>query len=223
MQLLINDTETIGLHPPAPPASGVVEVAYVVINSDTLEVEEEFCSRVNPGAPIHPKASEVHGIYDEDVVNEPELSAIFHRTEPTISIGHSTSFDIKFLAPHYENLVGSLCTLALSRQYFPDAPNHKLGTMATYLGLPPAKAHSALGDVHTTLHLLRILVDKSGRTLEKLITAARKPKHIHTMPFGKHKGMLIHSLPFKYVSWFLEQEIDQDLRYSLEQYMKAKA
>lgn len=218
----MNDTETIGLNPPAQPASGVVEVAWARIDAMTLEIVDEFVSRVNPGCEIDPRASAVHGIYAADIVNEKSLAELFNPKGATVSIGHNTSFDIKFLSPYYENLSGSLCTLALARQYIKDSPNHKLGTLVQHLGLTGGKAHSALGDVHSTVQLLKVLVDKAGRDLPTLVAAARRPKQILVMPFGKFKGQQILTLPLWYVSWFLEQEIDEDLRLSLKTSLKTR-
>ena len=222
MRFLVTDTETVGLHPPKQPASGVVEVAYLDVDMDTLELKGEFCSRVNPGCEIHPKASEVHGIYDADVQHSPALGEVFNFKDAVLNAGHNSAFDIKFLAPYYENLAGSLCTLALARQYVPDSPNHKLGTLIDYLGLPKGKAHNALADCHMTLALLRYIVEKSGRSLSAHISAARKPKILHTMPFGKFKGAKLATLPKWYIDYFADKEIDQDLRYSFDLILKTR-
>ena len=54
VKFIISDTETVGLHPPPAPASGVVEVAYLELDMDTLEITNEVYSRVNPGDFHHP-------------------------------------------------------------------------------------------------------------------------------------------------------------------------
>lgn len=222
MKCLIVDVESTGLNPPPAPASGVVEVAYLEIDADTLEIKDEFYSRVNPGCDIHPKASEVHGIYDEHVRDSPKLGEVFNIKDPVLNVGHNCTFDVKFLAPYYDNLVGSLCTLALARQYITDSPNHKLGTLVEHLGLPKGNAHNALADCHMTYHLLRHIVDKSGRSLQAHIAAAKKPKVVMTMPFGKYKGQKINTLPLWYIEYFRDKEIDQDLRYSFDQTLKMR-
>ena len=132
------------------------------------------------------------------------------------------SFDLKFLATRYDNLVGSLCTLALARQYIHDSPNHKLGTLVEHLGLPKGNAHNALADCHMTRHLLIYLIEKSGRSLQAHIAAARKPKVVMTMPFGKFKGQRIATLPKWYIDFFADKEIDPDLRYSFDQALKMR-
>jgi DNA polymerase III subunit epsilon len=57
------------------------------------------------------------------------------------------------------------CTVRLSRRLYPEAPNHRLGTLAAWHQLPDTgRAHRALADATTTAHLLlRILDDLSRR------------------------------------------------------------
>lgn len=221
-RFILSDTETVGLNPPAAPASGVVEVAYLELDMNTLEIKNEVYSRIQPGCLIHPEASKVHGIYDADVIHSPKLGEVYHIPEAAVHCGHNAPFDLKFLAQHYDNLVGALCTLALSRQYIHDSPNHKLGTLVDHLGLPKGNAHNALADCHMTRHLLMYIVEKTGRSLQAHIAAARKPKVLMTMPFGKYKGQKIATLPKWYIDYFADKEIDPDLRYSFDQALKMR-
>ena len=100
MKLLITDTETVGLNTPPQPASGIVEVAYLEIDGNTLKVVDEFYSRINPGCPIAAGASGVHGIFDKDVAGSPTMSEAFSVKDSVINIGHNSSFDLKFLSPY---------------------------------------------------------------------------------------------------------------------------
>ena len=222
MKFLISDVESTGLHPPPAPASGVVEVAYLELDMNTLEILDEGYSRVNPGCPIHPEASKVHGITDADVIHAPKLGEVYKFEDAVIHSGHNSSFDLKFLAGQYDNLIGSLCTLALARQYIHDSPNHKLGTLVDHLGLQKGQAHNALADCHMTRHLLIHIIEKSGRDLKAHIAAARKPKVIMQMPFGKYRGQKIATLPRWYIDYFADKEIDPDLRYSFDQALKMR-
>ena len=218
----ILDTETAGLAPPKTGGSGLVELAYMQIDPETLEDLGGEHFRINPECDIQPGAQAAHGISYEEVKDAPVMEPLFP-DESVVVIAHNASFDLRFVGRYIDNLAGSLCTLALARQYVPDAPNHKLGTLVDHLWLPSGKAHSALGDVMSTHYLLKELVKRSGRTLDTLISAAVKPKVIHTMPFGKHKGVPIINLDKGYVEWFLRQDIDKDLRASLEMSLKVRA
>jgi len=222
VKFIISDTETVGLNPPPAPASGVVEVAYLELDMNTLEILDEGYSRVQPGCLIHPEASKVHGISDADVIHAPKLGEVYKFEDAVIHSGHNAPFDLKFLAGQYDNLIGSLCTLALARQYIHDSPNHKLGTLVDHLGLQKGQAHNALADCHMTRHLLIHIIEKSGRDLKAHIAAARKPKVVMQMPFGKYKGQKIATLPRWYIDYFADKEIDPDLRYSFDQALKMR-
>ena len=222
VKFIISDTETVGLNPPPAPASGVVEVAYLELDMNTLEILDEGYSRVQPGCLIHPEASKVHGITDADVIHAPKLGEVYKFEDAVIHSGHNSSFDLKFLAGQYDNLIGSLCTLALARQYIHDSPNHKLGTLVEHLRLPKGNAHNALADCHMTRHLLIHIIEKSGRDLKAHIAAARKPKILYVLPFGKYKGQKIATLPRWYIDYFADKEIDPDLRYSFDQALKMR-
>lgn len=213
------DAETTGLVRPEPPASGVVEVGAIQIDPITLDVLGTGCSRVNPGCPIEPGASSIHGIYDKDVEDEDYLGQVWGVDGPIVMGGHNHKYDYAYLAPYCKDIRGGFCTVELSRKYLRGAPNNKLQTLADYYNLPRGKAHSALGDCETGLALLRLIVHESGLTLPELIESAKAPRLILVMPFGRHKGKSIHDLPLSYVSWFLEQDIERDLRHSLEQTM----
>lgn len=62
------------------------------------------------------------------------------------------------------------CTLLLARRLYPQAPNHKLGTLASWHALPDCgRAHRALADALTTAHLLiRMQQDLAARLTGEL-------------------------------------------------------
>jgi exodeoxyribonuclease X len=205
----ILDTETASLQ------SGVVELALLHIDSN-LNVIGEFHTRVNPERPIEPGAFAVHGISDADVADAPTLAQIPELSLVTMAVAHNYPFDSRVLKGHLK-AEASLCTLSLSRQYLKGTTNHKLETLKKELSLPDQKSHSALGDVYTTLDLLRHLLPMTGVPLETLFKRAAQPKLIHRMTFGKHKGLLLSQVPPEYRAWLLGQEnLDKDLKYTLE-------
>ena len=205
----ILDTETASLH------SGVVELALLHIDTE-LNVLGEFHTKVNPERPIEPGAFAVHGISDADVADAPTLAQIPELSLVTHAVAHNYPFDSRMLKGRL-NAEASLCTLSLSRQYLKGTANHKLENLKRELGLPDQKSHSALGDVYTTLDLLRHLLPLTGVPLDTLFKRAAQPKMIHRMTFGKHKGLLISQVPADYRAWLLGQEnLDKDLKYTLE-------
>ena len=43
----------------------------------------------------------------------------------------------------------------------------------------------------------------------------------HKMPFGKHKGMKMEDVPVDCLQWLAGTDLDEDLRYTVEQILKA--
>lgn len=221
IKLIVADTETCGFNPPKAPASGVVQVAFAEID-DSCNVLDMKASLINPGAPIDPGAAAVHGIWDADVEYAPKLEDVFAPADPVVLIGHNVPFDFKFLGRYIDNLAGTLCTLQQARLHIRNTKNHKLQTLADELNLERGEAHDAGGDVITTISLLKHLCEVTGRTVTQMWQAGRKPAVHHVMPFGKHKGEKLTNLPLNYIRWFLDQEIDQDLRMSFEMQLKLR-
>ena len=210
---LIADTETASL------SGGVVELAWLWINSE-FKVLDSRCYRVNPGRKIEPEARAIHGISDEDVADCPHLSQITagFRKMPAVSvIGHNVSFDIGVLRGTIP-VARSLCTLNMAWRYIHGVPNHKLETLQGVLNFPEQKSHSALGDVHTCLDLLKHLCSITDCDIEGLYKRQENPMLMSVMPFGKYKGQLILNVPSGYREWMLKQDMPPDLAYTLKTY-----
>jgi exodeoxyribonuclease X len=41
------------------------------------------------------------------------------------------------------------------------------------------------------------------------------------MPFGKHKGLKMEEVPIDYLQWLSGTDLEEDLRYTIEQYLGA--
>jgi exodeoxyribonuclease X len=207
----IIDCETTGLH-----KAKACEVAWVAID-ENFNILEEQVHRVNPEMPIEEGASAIHGIYNDDVANCPTIDKIMKGfPEKLCFIGHNVRYD--------QGVLGSviswnseLCTLALARRWIKDSPNHKLVTLKHHLKLSEQVSHSALGDCHTSLEVLKHVAALAGRNLVQLIELESKPKMLNTIPFGRHKGKLFSDIPKPYRTWLLAQEdLHKDIRYTLE-------
>lgn len=205
----ILDTETGSLQ------GGVCEIAWLQVD-ENLTVLAEFHSLVNPERPIEEGAKAIHGISDSDVEFAPTMSEIATKIPAGINlIGHNCSFDMRMIKPHIVP-VRALCTLELARTYVKGTTNHKLETLQKELNLPLQKSHSALGDVHTTRDLLVHILPLTGVSLEILFQRQAEPKILSKMPFGKHKGKTMLQVPREYRNWLLTQEIDANLKFTLE-------
>ena len=75
-------------------------------------------------------------------------------------VAHNASFDRRFWVAELERAdrpAGEpfACTMLLSRRLYPQAPNYKLGSLASLHALPSAgRAHRALADAETAAWLL---------------------------------------------------------------------
>lgn len=211
MNYHILDTETSGLSKDA----GVCEIAWLEVDKD-LNIISEFCTLVNPEVPIEEGAMRIHGITEDDVLGKPTLAEVASCFNGPIQlVGHNCAFDMRMVKSAIQ-VESQICTLKLAREFIKNTTNHKLETLQKELNLPPQDSHSALGDVHTCRDLLLYLRENHGVTLEETAARLSIPKLLHTMPFGKHKGRVIANIAPDYRAWLLTQEIDADLRFTLE-------
>jgi DNA polymerase III epsilon subunit family exonuclease len=182
-RLAVLDTETTGLDPGQ--GHGLVEVACVAL--DGGEIGETWSTLVDPGRPIPPDASAVHGITDRMVRDAPGPAVVAaeleRRCAGRVLVFHNVAFDLPFLdafmrsAGHGPLLHAVVDTLGLARGFFGQGGN-SLGALATRFGLPAEAAHRALGDALTTARLLRVLAarwesERGVRTVAELAAASQ--------------------------------------------------
>lgn len=216
MRYFIGDTETTGLK-----RAKVVELAFIEIDPETMEIMQSWESLIDPEIPIEPGAQAIHGITAEMVADAPTIeeyvSVILGSRfeEPCVLAGHNVQFDKPFFEP-VMRIEQTFCSLALCRRLFPTGPaNHKLGTMKAYLELEGGPEHRAMGDVLTVHQMLRKLLPTTGKTL---LQHLQVPAHtVYTMPWGDHQGKALMDVPLQYRTWLLSINIDADLRRSLMQ------
>lgn len=181
--VLAVDTETTGMNP----ADGhrLVEVARVAVVGGALG--EEWSTLMNPGRPIPPDATRVHGISDAMVASAPAAAAVGRELREALAdhplVFHNAPFDLPFLlqlfreagaAPLLNPIVD---TLGLARGLFGTGSN-ALGALAAKLSLPKETAHRALGDTRTTARLFVELAarwerEKGVRSLLELAAASQ--------------------------------------------------
>ncbi len=183
---VVFDTETTGL---TPSTDEIVQIAAVrLVNGRRVE-GEVFDTLVNPGRPIPPGSTEVHGITDSMVVGAPDIGtagAQFHRfAQGAVLIAHNAPFDMEFLRRH-EAAIGArfdnpiLDTVLLSAVVFGQQEAHSLDALTARLGITiPAEArHTAIGDTVATadafLKLLPMLRARGFATFGEVLTEVRR-------------------------------------------------
>lgn len=207
-KIYLVDTETCGFAVPST-GSAVVQLAWLELDEDGEVVNEE-CHIVKPTVPISPEATAVHGYLDSDVANAPSIDTIWR--EPDVFIAYNAGFDARHLRVTNAQIVD---VLKLARRYFPNLPNHKLGTVAQHVGTPIQKAHDALSDCRAALSVLKYIQVNSERGMTEIVDTPAQ--NVHIMPFGVHKGKAVADLPAPYARYLLGlNDLDADLRRTLE-------
>lgn len=156
----VMDFETTGLSPAL--GARPTEIAIVII--DDYKIVDRFQSLMNPGVSIPHEIQILTGITNDMVRQAPKVEAVmrdavqFVGTHPIVA--HNAAFDSKFWDTELQRIQKKrwqefACSMLLARRIFPEAPNHKLGTLVQTLGLPATgRYHRALADAEATAHLL---------------------------------------------------------------------
>lgn len=167
-QWLLVDTETTGIGSDA----RIVELAMVTLHQGC--VVQERHTRVNPGIPIPPEASAVHGITDADVRDCPTMAQLAERcvvrarNYPVI-VAYNAPFDMDRLC--YEcpgwagvlNEVPVLDVLPLMKvvdRFAKGKGRFRLGAVCERHGIDLTNAHSAVADATAAGRLLWMFRDR---------------------------------------------------------------
>jgi len=148
------DVETTGL---SPRAARVCEVAAInFCGADRLGTLSEL---VNPGMPIPPEVSRIHGITDTMVKDSPSFGGVAPRLlallENSVIVAHNAEFDLKFLQAECERVglrfpkLYVVDTLLIARKNWKFQSN-RLGNIAAELNISSEGWHRALNDVEMT-------------------------------------------------------------------------
>lgn len=175
---------------------------------------------VNPGIPIPPETSEIHGITDEKVANEPTFKELAKTVYDMISDSdlagyNSNKFDIPLLA---EEFLRADIDFDMSKKKAVDVQNifHRMeqrtltAAYKFYCGKDLTNAHSAEADTQATYEILEAQIEKyeelqadvdflsefSNRQrvadFAGFIAYDKEDKEIFT--FGKYKGRLVEDV-----------------------------
>jgi DNA polymerase III epsilon subunit-like protein len=202
------DVETTGLDPKS---DRVVEIGCVRLRGG--RIVERFGSFVNPGRPIPPHASAIHGIFDCDVAAAPTLTNLRSRivglADQAVVVAHNARFDLGFL-PFIADRP-ALCTLQLARRLV-DAPNYRNETLRDFLQIRSngrqAPAHRAQADVEVTAAVLLELLRRFREgphepTVSAVFASLAKPAFLERFVFGAHRGKAMRAVPTSYLRWIL--------------------
>lgn len=158
--LAVIDFETTGISPDR--GDRATEVAIVMVEDG--KVVDRFQSLMNAGVQIPAFITQLTGISNAMVAAAPDAAEVMAQASRFVGdapmVAHNAAFDRKFWVGELARLglpaaQPFACTLLISRRLYPQAPNHKLGSLVDYHRLPrTGTAHRALADAEMAAELL---------------------------------------------------------------------
>ena len=150
----------------------IIELAAVAFRTDG-RVLGTFEQLIDPGVPIPPLLTRIHGITNEMVAGKPTIERVLPEFLSFIGDGtllaHNAPYDISMLLVPLMRLTGGIApgnlvldTCALARTVFPGVANYKLSTVAQLLRIPTGTAHRALSDVHACKGIFEKMLERRG-------------------------------------------------------------
>jgi DNA polymerase-3 subunit epsilon len=164
------DVETTGLESST---DRVIELGIVVGRRGAIVAQQNWL--LNPGRPINPEASAVHGITDADVADKPTFEAVAHEIAALLTgavpAAYNAPFDRAFLRAEFGRVAGMATAvppalrtevewidpLVWAREIFRDEKSRSLGNIAARLGIALENAHRAADDATAALQVLNAL------------------------------------------------------------------
>ena len=157
--VVVLDFETTGLSPNL--GDRAIEIGAVRIQGGV--VIDRFQQLMNPGFRISSFIESYTGITNQMLRTAPPCGEVMDAFAAFIGgdnlVAHNAAFDQRFLDAEFarigRNYTGELaCSLLVARRIYPQAPNHKLGSLVAYRNLrAEAVFHRALADSEMTARL----------------------------------------------------------------------
>lgn len=181
LPVAVFDFETTGVNPQE---CRVVELSIVHLDLGKGNAKEVYSCRLNPGVPIPEGASNVHGIYDQDVVDCQTFAEAWpdireHLTGRVLS-AYNLSFDWTLLNCEYRRSrlwhptvsersdfgfqFFGFCGLVMSRaldDHLRGKGSHRLSTVCDRRGIVLDNAHTASSDALATAVLIEVLLKEA--------------------------------------------------------------
>lgn len=192
LPLAVIDTETTGKDP----ARGDRIIEFAVVWIDRGEVTGRHAVLVDPGIPIPPESTAVHGISDADVKGKPRWDAVAKQVATLVGgripVAYNAAFDRTFvysemrragitpgpdrgLAPALRTTVEWIDPLVWARALQSGEKGFKLGDVAARLNIALEKAHRATDDAEAAARVLLALL--SGGTMQYREVVQKQREH----------------------------------------------
>ncbi len=164
--VIILDFETSGLSPQY--GDRAIEIGAVLIEAG--KVVDRFQRLMNPGFKINSFIASYTGISNAMLQEAAPCAEVMDEFADFIGkyslVAHNASFDRKFLDAEFADIGRTrcsdmACTMLTARRVYPNAPNHKLGTLVQYCAIKNNGVfHRALADAEMTSGLWLAMIDE---------------------------------------------------------------
>jgi DNA polymerase-3 subunit epsilon len=158
---VVVDIETTGL---SAEADAIIEIAAIKVRLDEQSHYASHAALVDPGRSIPAEVTRLTGISTEMVQGrrgiDAEIAVFLDFVGDAPLVFYYADFDMRFLRKAAEAIGRTLPNriidvLPLAQWSFPRAPDHRLSTLAAFVGHPDTVAHRALHDCITTLRVIQ--------------------------------------------------------------------
>jgi len=241
------DLETTGTDPAR---DKIVEIAVVVVHPDGGR--QSSTRRLNPGRPIPPDATAIHGISDADVADAPAFRDVARPLLDLLGDADLAGFNVRrFDAPLLDREFKECgLDLALSSRRVVDVmqifhkkePRDLTAAVRFFLDRDHAGAHGAAADTEATLAVFEAQLARYSdlpRTVDALDAwcnpvppgaVDRTGKFVLregqvVFAFGKQKGRALHEVARAqrdYLEWILKQDFPEDARRIVEKALRGE-
>ncbi len=185
LEAVFLDTETTGLDPAK---VRILQIGAVILKHGMLLDSPVFERKINPGVPIPPETTRIHGIHAGMLKDAPSFQKISRQLadfcEDRVLIGHNIGFDLAVLQrecamanvkPFWNHI---LDTRLLGEICYPRLSGFSLDKLAAYLNVSVDNRHDALADATLTARvfvaMIPALKEHGIRTLVEAETACRR-------------------------------------------------
>lgn len=231
--LLSIDIEATGTKPAT---DRIIQIGVVFVDRDGTDVD----LLINPGCPIPPESTEIHGITDEMVANEPAFehyaSTLHHILKDADLLGFNlTGFDVPIL---WEEFYRCGITWDLSETNVIDAgvlfkkrePRTLAAATRFYCGREIDNAHNALADARATVDVWRGMLAKYPDLFkmsvpEQAVASQYEERRLDlegkiivgkdgrpAYNFGKDKGTAVEDNP-GFGRWMLDKDFSENTKH----------
>jgi DNA polymerase-3 subunit epsilon len=210
----------------------IVELAFVKILPDGKR--DKFVKRINPGIPIPPEVTAIHGISDEDVKNCPTFKLIAHQLYDWMKgcdLGgyNSSKFDLPLLAEEFLRVGINVDfterhMIDVQQIFFKMEARTLSAAYSFYCQKELTNAHSAEADIDATIEVLEAQLNRY-ETLGTEVPALHQFTHTDeyvdyarrivmkdghpVFNFGKHKGRRVEDIfnaEPQYYDWMMQAD-----------------